>query len=55
MIGLFFVNRAGITLPQIEVHFENLNVEVDAYIGSRALPTLFNYTVNMAEVFIFTN
>ncbi|KAH9292275.1 hypothetical protein KI387_042541, partial [Taxus chinensis] len=27
----------------------HLNVDVDAYIGSRALPTLFNYTANMVE------
>ncbi|XP_057852139.1 pleiotropic drug resistance protein 1-like [Cryptomeria japonica] len=42
-------DRVGITLSEIEVRFENLNVEVDAYIGSRALPTLLNHTVNMAE------
>ncbi|XP_059077764.1 pleiotropic drug resistance protein 1 [Cryptomeria japonica] len=43
------IDRVGINLPEIEVRFENLNVGVDAYIGSRALPTLFNYTANMAE------
>ncbi|GLJ08874.1 hypothetical protein SUGI_0097450 [Cryptomeria japonica] len=46
------MDRVGITLPEIEVRFENLNVEADAYIGSRALPTLFNYTDNAAESFL---
>ncbi|KAH9313294.1 hypothetical protein KI387_028329, partial [Taxus chinensis] len=43
------IDRVGISLPEIEVRFQHLNVDVDAYIGSRALPTLFNYTANMFE------
>lgn len=42
--------RVGIHVPTIEVRFEHLNVEAEAYVGSRALPTFFNYSVNMLEV-----
>ena len=42
--------RVGIELPTIEVRFEHLNVEADAYMGSRALPTVLNFTLNMVEV-----
>lgn len=34
--------RVGIVLPKIEVQFEHLNIGVDVYIGSRALPSLSN-------------
>ncbi|CAL5363369.1 unnamed protein product [Camellia sinensis] len=42
-------DRVGIEIPKIEVRFENLAIEGDAYIGTRALPTLWNATVNMIE------
>ncbi|XWS70835.1 hypothetical protein CRYUN_Cryun03dG0083100 [Craigia yunnanensis] len=42
-------NRRGISLPTIEFLFEHLNVEAEAYLGSRALQTMFNYSVNMFE------
>nr|GMD40425.1 pleiotropic drug resistance protein 1-like [Ipomoea batatas] len=38
--------------PTIEVRFEHLNVDVEAYVGSRELPTIFNFTVNMLEGFL---
>ena len=44
------VIRVGIEIPKIEVRFEHLNVEGDAYIGTRALPTLLNSTMNVIEV-----
>lgn len=42
--------RVGIDLPTIEVRYEHLNIEAKAYVGSRALPTLVNWTANIIEV-----
>ncbi|MCD7447230.1 Pleiotropic drug resistance protein 2 [Datura stramonium] len=42
-------NRVGINIPKIEVRFEHLSIEGDAYDGSRALPTLWNATINFVE------
>lgn len=33
----------------MEVRFEHLSVEADCYVGSRALPTLPNVALNIAE------
>ncbi|XAR60103.1 Iron-chelate-transporting ATPase [Bertholletia excelsa] len=41
--------RVGIEYPKIEVRFQNLSVEGDAYVGTRALPTLLNSTLNTIE------
>lgn len=49
---IFF--RVGIDLPKIEIRYENLSVEGDVHVGSRALPTLINATMNSFEVFFFT-
>lgn len=48
----FFLDflRVGISVPTVEVRFEHLNVETEAYVGSRAMPTFFNYCVNTIEV-----
>ncbi|KAH9321632.1 hypothetical protein KI387_016271, partial [Taxus chinensis] len=43
------IDRVGIELPTIEVRFEHLNVEADAYFGSRALPSVINFISNLAE------
>ncbi|XVF88175.1 hypothetical protein PTKIN_Ptkin19aG0029300 [Pterospermum kingtungense] len=43
------IDRVGIELPTIEVRFEHINVEAEAYEGNRALPTMFNFAVNMFE------
>lgn len=51
--GILIVNRVGIEIPKIEVRFEHLDVEGDVYVGSRALPTLLNVTINTIEVFFF--
>lgn len=40
----------GIETPKIEVRYENLSIEGDVYVGSRALPTLLNATLNTIEV-----
>ncbi|KAL9227633.1 hypothetical protein vseg_003301 [Gypsophila vaccaria] len=43
------IHRVGIQIPTIEVRFQNLNIEAEAYVGSRALPTLVNFTANLVE------
>ncbi|KAG5577953.1 hypothetical protein H5410_058087 [Solanum commersonii] len=45
-------DRVGIEIPKIEVRFENLSVEGDAYVGTRALPTLLNSTLNTIEAIL---
>ena len=42
----------GIDIPKIEVRFEHLSIEGDAYVGARALPTLLNSYLNSIEVFL---
>ncbi|RDY09750.1 ABC transporter G family member 39, partial [Mucuna pruriens] len=42
-------DRVEIELPKIEVRYENLSVEGDVHVGSRALPTLHNVTLNTFE------
>ncbi|XVE68625.1 hypothetical protein DITRI_Ditri09bG0083600 [Diplodiscus trichospermus] len=42
-------DRVGIDVPKIEVRFEHLSIEGDAYLGTRALPTLLNSTLNAIE------
>lgn len=37
-------------IPKIEVRFENLQISANVQIGSRALPTLVNYTRDALEV-----
>nr|CAD1817864.1 unnamed protein product [Ananas comosus var. bracteatus] len=46
------IDRVGLELPRIEVRYENLSIEADVYVGSRALPTLWNTYVNVVEGFI---
>ncbi|XXG63718.1 hypothetical protein AAC387_Pa05g1841 [Persea americana] len=46
------IDQVGIDLPTIEVRFEHLNVDAEAYVGSRALPTIFNFTKNILEGFL---
>ncbi|KAF8396443.1 hypothetical protein HHK36_018062 [Tetracentron sinense] len=42
-------DRVGIETPKIEVRFDHLSIDGDAYVGSRALPTLLNSTLNAIE------
>ncbi|KAJ0790822.1 putative ABC-type sulfate transporter [Helianthus annuus] len=44
------IDRVGIKTPKIEVRYNNLSVEGDVFIGSRALPTLLNSILNTIEV-----
>ncbi|XVF05221.1 hypothetical protein REPUB_Repub05bG0153200 [Reevesia pubescens] len=45
-------DRVGIEVPKIEVRFQNLSVEGDAFVGTRALPTLINSTLNAMEAIL---
>ncbi|KAJ0075535.1 hypothetical protein Patl1_34365 [Pistacia atlantica] len=46
------IDRVGIEVPKIEVRFEHLNIEAEAYVGSRALPSFVNFSINMIEGFL---
>ncbi|KAF2304888.1 hypothetical protein GH714_039267 [Hevea brasiliensis] len=46
------IEKVGLDMPTIEVRFEHLSVETEAYVGSRALPTMFNFSANMFEGFL---
>ncbi|PKU72320.1 Pleiotropic drug resistance protein 1 [Dendrobium catenatum] len=43
------MDRVGIELPTIEVRYEHLSIEAEAYVGNRGLPTLFNSIINIFE------
>ncbi|MCD9641747.1 transcription factor [Datura stramonium] len=46
------IETVGIELPSIEVRYEHLNINADAYVGSRALPTFINFMTNFVETFL---
>ncbi|CAL5209123.1 unnamed protein product [Lathyrus oleraceus] len=46
------IHRVEIEIPKVEVRFEKLHVEGDAFNGSRSLPTLVNSTMNVIEGFL---
>ncbi|KAI4322386.1 hypothetical protein L6164_022088 [Bauhinia variegata] len=46
------IDRVGIEIPKIEVRYEHLSIEGEAYVGTRALPTLLNTTLNTVEEFL---
>ncbi|KAM3236224.1 pleiotropic drug resistance protein 1-like [Capsicum annuum] len=46
------IETVGIDLPSIEVRYEHLNIDADAYVGSRALPTFINFMTNFVETFL---
>ncbi|PON66387.1 ABC type transporter protein [Parasponia andersonii] len=43
------IDRVGLDLPTIEVRYEHVNVEAEAHMGSRALPSFINFTISMVE------
>ncbi|GFP99541.1 pleiotropic drug resistance protein 1 [Phtheirospermum japonicum] len=43
------IDRVGIDMPTIEVRFEHLNIDAEAYSASRALPTFVNFNINIIE------
>ncbi|MQM06015.1 hypothetical protein Taro_038834 [Colocasia esculenta] len=40
------MERVGIDNPTIEVRFDHLNIDAEAYIGNRGIPTFLNFFVN---------
>ncbi|WCJ20350.1 ABC transporter G family member 39 [Euphorbia peplus] len=46
------LERVGLQMPRIEVQFENLNIEAEAYIGGRAFPSVLNFTLDVFEGFL---
>nr|XP_012466211.1 unnamed protein product [Gossypium raimondii]KJB84256.1 hypothetical protein B456_N013800 [Gossypium raimondii] len=51
-IGFFFSFRVGIDLPTIEVRYENLNIEAEAFVGTSALPSVLNFITSIFENFL---
>ncbi|XP_051119662.1 pleiotropic drug resistance protein 1-like [Andrographis paniculata] len=43
------IDRVGIDIPTIEVRYEHLNIDAQAYSASRSLPTFINFIMNMTE------
>nr|XP_043627473.1 pleiotropic drug resistance protein 1-like isoform X9 [Erigeron canadensis] len=43
------IDRVGLELPTIEVRYEHLNIDAEVYLGGRALPTVFNFVVNILQ------
>ncbi|KAG6547995.1 hypothetical protein Mapa_010429 [Marchantia paleacea] len=43
------IDRVDIRLPTVEVRYDRLNVEAEAFIGGRALPTLYNEARNTLD------
>ncbi|CAI0473694.1 unnamed protein product [Linum tenue] len=41
------IDRVGVELPTIEVRYEHLNVEAEATVGSKSLPTFTNFTIGI--------
>ncbi|KAI3765795.1 hypothetical protein L2E82_15839 [Cichorium intybus] len=48
------ITWVGISLPTVEVRFQNLSVEADCHVGDRALPTLINSARNIIESLLAT-
>ncbi|CAI9281118.1 unnamed protein product [Lactuca saligna] len=48
------VHKVGISLPTVEVRFQNLSIEADCHVGDRALPTLTNSARNIVETLLAT-
>ncbi|KAL2332417.1 hypothetical protein Fmac_019998 [Flemingia macrophylla] len=46
------IDRVGLDIPTIEVRYEHLNVETEAVVGSRALPSFINAVTNVIEGFL---
>ncbi|KAI7750120.1 hypothetical protein M8C21_024673 [Ambrosia artemisiifolia] len=45
-----YQNMIGVTLPTVEVRFENLTVKTNCYAGNRAIPTLTNTVRNIVDM-----
>ncbi|KAI3790224.1 hypothetical protein L2E82_03108 [Cichorium intybus] len=45
-------DAVDLEFPKIEIRYQNLNVETFVHVGSRALPTITNFIVNMTEALL---
>ncbi|KAL1557394.1 transcription factor [Salvia divinorum] len=45
------IDRVGIDIPTIEVRYEHLNIDAEAFSASRALPTFVNFHKDLVEGF----
>ncbi|XP_027174773.1 ABC transporter G family member 31 [Coffea eugenioides] len=43
------LDRVGIEIPKVEVRFQDLNITANVQVGSRALPTLVNFSRDIVE------
>ncbi|XP_010654721.1 pleiotropic drug resistance protein 1 [Vitis vinifera] len=43
------IDRVGIDVPEIEVRFEHLTIDAEAFVGSRALPSFHNFIFSKLE------
>ncbi|KAJ6836913.1 ABC transporter G family member 36-like isoform X2 [Iris pallida] len=43
------IDRVGLDFPTIEVRYEHLKIEAEAYVGNRGLPSFFNWIINNLE------
>ncbi|AES68067.2 drug resistance transporter-like ABC domain protein [Medicago truncatula] len=43
------VDRVGLDIPTIEVRYQNLKIDAEAFVGSRALPSFINAATNVVE------
>jgi ABC-type multidrug transport system fused ATPase/permease subunit len=43
------IDRAGIQIPTVEVRFRGVNVQAECHVGTRALPTLANVSLDVAD------
>ena len=51
-VSCFGFGSAGIVIPTAEVRFRNLTVEAECHVGSRALPTLANATLDTVDAML---
>lgn len=42
--------RVGVQLPEVEVVFKDVSVSAEAFVANRALPSIPNYFLDLAEV-----
>lgn len=42
-------------VPTLEVRYEHVNIEAEAHVGKRALPSFFNFYINFLEVNLQSN
>ncbi|PQQ21259.1 pleiotropic drug resistance protein 1-like [Prunus yedoensis var. nudiflora] len=46
------LDRVGVEVPTLEVRYEHVNIEAEAHVGKRALPSFFNFYINFLEGFL---